>query len=274
LGDFLHGPPMAQILNIFDVLLVFGVILLIFRWMRGTKAIFFMNAAVILFLVYAVSRYLNLILFTQLLTTLILMLVVSLPIIFQSELKRMVEVLGEKNPLIKQLVKPRPPAAESIGIIAAAAAELSQKRIGALIVLQQQNSLSVVHQSGTTLDAVLSRILIEQIFHPKSPLHDGAIVIKDNRIQTAGCFLPLDNGLALPQELGSRHRAGLSLSAQCDALVIIISEETGKISLAHNGVLKVFSVENLALKLYELLQPEEDLSGGVERQTDGKTEAL
>jgi diadenylate cyclase len=272
--NFLRIPHIIQIINILDILLVIVVILQVFRWMRGTKAIAFMNAAVILFLIYAISRYLNLVLFTQLLNFLSLIMVVSLPIIFQSELKRVIEIFGEKNPLIKRFVTPPVIAAESIEIIVSAAATLSQKRIGALIVLQQQNFLSMVHQSGTKVDAMLSAIMIEQLFHPNSPLHDGAIVIKDNRIQAAGCFLPLDNGLALPQELGSRHRAGLSLAAQTDALVVIISEETGKISLAYNGVLAVYSPENLTYKLKELLHPDLDLPGGSTQTNDGKTEAL
>jgi diadenylate cyclase len=272
--DFLLTPHMAKLINILDILLVVVVILQVFRWMRGTKAVAFMNLTLILFLIYAVSRYLNLVLFTQLLNLISLIMVVSLPIIFQSELKRVIEIFGEKNPFIKRFVAPPVIAPESIEIIVAAAAKMAQKRIGALIVLQQQNYLSVVHQSGTRVDAELSAILLEQLFHPNSPLHDGAVVIKDNRIQAAGCFLPLDNGLALPQELGSRHRAGLSLATQTDALVVIISEETGKISLAYNGVLAVYSQENLAFKLKKILHPEADPPSGPSQSNDGKTEAI
>jgi diadenylate cyclase len=274
LADFLQVSHLMRFINILDILLVLGVILQVFRWMKGTQAVAFINAAVVLFLIYAISRYLNLVLFTQLLNFLSMIMVVSLPIIFQSELKRVIEIFGEKNPLIKRFVKPPVIAAESIEIIVTAAATLAQKRIGALIVLQQQNFLSVVHQSGTRVDAVLSPILIEQLFYPNSPLHDGAIVIKDNRIQAAGCFLPLDNGLALPQELGSRHRAGLSLSTQSDAVVVIVSEETGKISLAYNGVLAAYSQENLAFKLKELLHPEVDQTNGTSQSNDGKTEVI
>ncbi|MGD8400010.1 MAG: diadenylate cyclase CdaA [Bacillota bacterium] len=276
MSDILQLPHLMRMINILDILLVVGVILLVFRWMRGTKAIAFMNAAVVLFLIYAFSRYLNLVLFIQLLNLLSLIMVVSLPIIFQSELKRVIEMFGENNPLIKRFVAPPVIATESIEIIVTAAATLAQKRIGALIVLQQHNFLSVVHQSGARIDAVLSAILIEQLFYPSSPLHDGAIVIKDNRIQAAGCFLPLDNELELPQELGSRHRAGLSLAAQTDALVVIISEETGKISLAYNGSLAAYTQENLAFKLKELLHPETEPAGGSgpSQTNDGKTEAI
>lgn len=267
-----------RVINILDILLVLAVILQIFRWMRGTKAIFFMNAAIILFLIYAISRYLNLVLFTQLLNFFGLILIVSLPIIFQNELKRVIEIFGQKNPIIKRLVKPLVIASESIEIIVEAAAVLSQKRIGALMVLEQNNPLPVVHQSGSNIDARLSKIMLEQIFYPNSPLHDGAVVIKENRIQAAGCFLPLDNELALPQELGSRHRAGLSLSAQSDALVVIISEETGKISLAFNGVLTVYTPERLRIRLTELLHPEnvtpENPTNPTVRKTPENTEAL
>lgn len=260
-------------LNIIDVLLVLAVILQIFRWMRGTKAIFFMNAAIILFLIYAVSRYLNLVLFTQLLNLMGLIMIVSLPIIFQSELRRVIEIFGQKNPIIKRWVKPLVIDPESIEIIVEAATALAQKRVGALIVLEHNNPLTVVHQSGSRIDAKLSKILLEQIFYPNSPLHDGAVVIKDNRIQTAGCFLPLDNELPLPQELGSRHRAGLSLASQTDAMVVIISEETGKISLAYNGLLKAYTPERLKLRLTELLHPESEMPRP-DCQTTGKTGVL
>ncbi len=114
----------------------------------------------------------------------------------------------------------------------------------------------IVKESGSYIDTELTKIMIRQIFYPNSPLHDGAILIKGSRIQSAGCFLPLDNQLTLPEELGSRHRAGLSLSAQTDALVVIVSEETGSISLACNGTLEPgYSSERLKYRLKELIQP-------------------
>jgi diadenylate cyclase len=275
LGNIFHDTNLLLrvLTNILDISLVLLVIYQIFRIMRGTKGIFFVNASIILVIIYTVSRYFNLVLFMQLLNLLGMVLIVSLPIIFQSELKRAIEVFGGKNPFIKSLVRPPAVVLESIDIIVNAAAALSKSRKGALIVLQQTNPLPVVHQSGSNIDAMLTQIMIEQIFYPNSPLHDGAIVVNDNRIQTAGCFLPLDNEISLPQELGSRHRAGLSLSSQTDALVVIISEETGKISLASNGVLKEFSAEQLKIRLKELLNPEEESGHSTHAKVDEKLEA-
>jgi len=242
--------------TILDLFLVLILLKGLFTIMRGTKGIFFMNGIIILFIIFTASRYLNLTLFSQLVNQLMLMLMVALPIIFQSELKRALEDLGKKNPLVRWFTKTSAIASESIEIVAEAAAALAVGKVGALIVFERENALPAVGQSGSAIDAALSKIMIEQIFYPNSPLHDGAILIKEIRIQAAGCFLPLDNELGLPQELGSRHRAGLSLATQTDALVVVVSEETGKISLAYNGLLeRGYNKERLKIRLEELIHP-------------------
>jgi diadenylate cyclase len=239
-----------------DLLLVLLVIIQLFRMMKGTKAFLFLNAIIIIFFVYSVSKYLHLTMFSWLLEQVMLILMVALPIIFQNEMKRVLEILGRRNPIIKWFIKPPVIAVESIDIVADAAETLSAERVGALIVFEREDPLVVVGESGSYIDTLLTKIMIRQIFYPNSPLHDGAILIKGSRIQAAGCFLPLDNQLSLPQELGSRHRAGLSLSSQTDALVVIVSEETGSISLACNGVLEPgYSCERLKYRLKELIQP-------------------
>lgn len=260
--------------TVLDIILVFLILRGLFRIMRGTKGIYFMNGIIILFIIYAASRYLNLTLFTQLLDQLMLMLMVALPIIFQTELKRGLEVLGRKNPIVRWFIKPAVIAPESIGVVLEAAEAMSKKRIGALIVFERENPLMTVSQSGSLIDAVLSKVMVEQIFYPNSPLHDGAILIKENRIQAAGCFLPLDNELSLPQELGSRHRAGLSLATQTDALVIIVSEETGQMSLAYNGMIETgYSKERLRIRLEELIHPMDPVAPK-ETAKDSKTEVI
>jgi diadenylate cyclase len=224
--------------------------------MRGTKGIFFLNAIVILFLVYVISNFLNLTIFSLLLQQLMFIMMVALPIIFQNELKRVLETMGRKNPIIKWFIKTPIIAVESIDIVADAVESLATEKVGALIVFERVDPLVVVNESGSFIDAALTKIIIRQIFYPNSPLHDGAILIKNSRVQAAGCFLPLDNELPLPQELGSRHRAGLSLSSQTDALVVVVSEETGGISLAYNGILETgYSSELLKFKLKELIDP-------------------
>jgi diadenylate cyclase len=244
------------LLTIIDILLVLLVLNYLFKMMRGTKGILFLNAIIIIFLVYTSSKYFHLTMFSWMLEQLMLILVVALPIIFQNELKRVLETLGSRNPIIKWFIKPPGIAVESIDIVADAVENLSAEKIGALIVFEREDSLVVVSESGSYIDTALTKIMIRQIFYPNSPLHDGAVLIKGSRIQSAGCFLPLDNQLPLPQELGSRHRAGLSLSAQTDALVVIVSEETGSISLACSGILEPgYSSERLKFRLRELIQP-------------------
>lgn len=252
--SFLGNQPIF--LKMIDLILVFSVLYYLFKILKGAKGIFFLNAVLILFLINVSSRFLGLEYFNALLEQIMLMLFVSLPIIFQNELKRALETLGQKNPILQWLIKPPDIPQESIEIVAEAVASLSKHRHGALIVFERNDSLPMVKQSGSYLDGALSQIFVEQIFYPNSPLHDGALVIKGNRIQSAGCFLPLDNQLILPQELGSRHRAGLSLANQSDALVIIVSEETGNISLAYNGQLETgYNGETIKQRLIELVRP-------------------
>jgi diadenylate cyclase len=259
------------LLTIVDILLVLLILSQLFKYMRGTKGIFFLNGIIILFLVDASSRYLKLTLFSWLLDQILLMLFVALPIIFQNEFKRALETLGRRNPIVKWLIKPPVIAPESIDVVVEAVERMAKQKTGALIVFEREDPLLTVSESGSSIDADLTKILIRQIFYPNSPLHDGAILIKGNRIQAAGCFLPLDNELSLPQELGSRHRAGLSLASQSDALVVIVSEETGGISLASNGVLEMdFSIEGIKFRLKELIQfPQEKLGPGSARTVEG-----
>lgn len=243
-------------LKIIDLILVLFVLYYLFKILKGAKGIFFLNAVLILFVINLLSRSLGLEYFNVLLEQIMLMLFVALPIIFQNELKRALEILGQKNPILQWLIKPPEIPTESIEIVADAVESLSKHRHGALIVFERNDPLPMVKQSGSYLDGALSQILVEQIFYPNSPLHDGAVVIKGNRVQAAGCFLPLDNQLILAQELGSRHRAGLSLATQSDALVIIVSEETGKISLALNGQLETgYNSDQIRYRLIEAVRP-------------------
>ncbi len=246
----LYGSIFLRLTDIFLVLLVINSL---WKMMKGTKGIFFLNAIIILLLVYMASKALNFELFSSLLEYLMIIMIVGMPILFPMELKKAVESLGTHNPIAKFFIKPPTIATESIEVVAEAAESLSRKRIGGLLVFEWEDSLLNVVESGLNLDAVLSKILLEQIFYPNSPLHDGAILVKGNRIRAAGCFLPLDNQLFLPHNLGSRHRAGLTISAQTDALVVIVSEETGEISIAYKGCLfKMSNAEQVKIKLKEI----------------------
>lgn len=251
---FLTDPNIIR--TIIDLLLVLLILTRLFKWLKGTKGIFFINAIIILYLANIASDALSLKYLGVLFQWIMTMLVVALPIIFQHELKQILEYMGRRNPIIKWFVKAPNIAIEAIDIVAEAVAGLSENKVGALIVFEREDLLTVVRDSGSSIDAAVSKILIEQIFYPGSPLHDGAIVIKGNRIVAAGCFLSLDNQLVLPQKLGSRHRAGLSLSNQSDALVIIVSEESGGISYANDGKLVTgLNCEKVKTALREVIYP-------------------
>jgi diadenylate cyclase len=259
--------------TIIDLVLVLLILTRLFKWLRGTKGIFFINAIIILYLANIISDALSLKYLGVLFQWIMTMLVVALPIIFQHELKQILEFMGHRNPIIKWFVKAPNIAIETIDVVVEAVSVLSENKIGALIVFEREDSLGMVRDSGSNIDAIVNKILIEQIFYPGSPLHDGAIVIKGSRIVAAGCFLPLDNQLILPQKLGSRHRAGLSIATQSDALVIIVSEESGGISYANDGKLKTgLNCEKLKTALRELIYPVESkpVSTGAKITESGK----
>lgn len=241
--------------GLLDVLLALMVLLAIFRTLRGTKGIYFINGLLVLFFFFVISRYFQLILFSQLLDQITTALIVALPIIFQSELKRGMEQLGEKNPFIKWLRAQKNLKVENIDVVVEAVFAMAQKKIGALIVFERETPLLTVMQSGSKIDAGITPIMLEQLFFKGSPLHDGAALVVENRIIAAGCFLPLDNSIVLDQSFGSRHRAALSLALQTDAVVVVISEETGNVAVAYNGKLETkYSAEQLSSKLKTLLQ--------------------
>jgi diadenylate cyclase len=249
--------------SLIDIALVLLILVQLFRMLRGTKGIYLLNGIVVLFIVYTFSIAAGLPYFSFILSGLMLVMIVALPILFQSELKHGLELLGRRNPLIRRLLNSPTIAPEGITIVSEAVEHLARTRTGALIVFEREDPLFAAGESGSTIDALLSRILLEQIFYPNSPLHDGAVIVKGDRIRAAGCFLPLDTQLQLPQKLGSRHRAGLSLATQTDAVVVIISEETGAISLAAGGTLDTnLAVADLTLRLRGLLRLAKPASPG------------
>lgn len=160
--------------------------------------------------------------------------VIAILIIFQPELRRALEHIGRGGLFTKKEVLEEE-FEHLVEEIAVAVAELSKKRIGALIVLEQETGLNEYIQTGTALDSVTSSGLLINIFIPNTPLHDGALIIRKNRIAAAGCFLPLTENKNLSKELGTRHRAALGISEASDGMCVIVSEETGVISFASDG---------------------------------------
>lgn len=168
--------------------------------------------------------------------------IVALIILFQPEIRRILEQVGSSQlPFLQLFSKPqtdRHTLEEAISQTVSACGDMSKSRTGALIVFERKNQLDEVLRSGTKLDAEVSSELLKNIFFVKAPMHDGAVIVRDGRVLGAGCMLPLSRNVNLSRDLGMRHRAGIGMSENSDAVVVLVSEETGSISVATGGMLK------------------------------------
>jgi diadenylate cyclase len=207
---------------------------------RGTRAVQIMFGLFVLLVILAVSNLLHLLVLATVMQYLLLGTAVGLPIVFQPELRRGLEQLGRGRLFVRDRRAEDEIAAEQIRIVAAAGFALARQRAGALVVIEQQTGLREYVESGTALDARLSLDLLLAIFNKTSPLHDGAVIVRDLVIEGAGCFLPLsENALPVDRHVGTRHRAAVGLTEQTDAVVVVVSEESGMLSVARAGRLSV-----------------------------------
>lgn len=243
---------------ILDIFLVTVLIYQLLMLIKGTRAVQLINGLIVFLIVSFVVSKAGLTMVNWLLNQATTMLVVALPIVFQPELRRMLEKLGrgkfitmhtnsegpeEYKKLIEELVK--------------CAQLLSQRRIGALIVLEKNTGIQEFVETGVKIDGIVSSEFLVNIFIHNSPLHDGAVILRGSRVAAAGCFLPLTQSPNLQKDLGTRHRAAIGISEVSDALVIVVSEETGIISVAQHGhIQRYFDEKNLRdLLKNELLLP-------------------
>jgi diadenylate cyclase len=192
--------------------------------------------------------------------------VLALIIVFQPEIRQLLESLGGRNLRLLKLFSPEVRATEveqAIDQTVIACTDMAKTRTGALIVFEQKLDLDDIVRTGTMLDAAVSSELLKNIFFVKAPMHDGAVIIRDGRILGAGCMLPLSKNNNLSRDLGMRHRAGIGMSENSDAVVVIVSEETGSISVAMGGMLKRHLMPETLSKLLrnELIPAQEDESG-------------
>ncbi len=249
--------PWRIVFAISDVLLVVVFVWQLFLILRGTKGVAFLNVLAAVFILQVAGGLLPLPFFNRLLQLLGPMLLVAFPVLFQAELRRALEKLGRRNFFSRLLLGPHPEEARFINAIVQATAEMSANHVGGLIVIERNQSLDEIAASGVRLDATISPELIRQIFVTHGPLHDGAVLIKGQRIQAAACLLPLSDRNDLGTSYGTRHRAGLGLAENSDAVVVIISEERGTLTLAVEGHLETaLRPDQLARRLTELLLEE------------------
>ena len=197
--------------------------------------------------------------------------VVALIVLFQPEIRRILEQVGSsKVPFLDMFSKPqvdRQTVEEAISQTVAACGDMSKSRTGALIVFERHNQMDEILRSGTKLDAEVSSELLKNIFFVKAPMHDGAVIVREGRVLGAGCMLPLSRNVNLSRDLGMRHRAGIGMSENSDAVVVLVSEETGSISVAVGGMLKRhLMTETLEQLLRNELLPQQEEEGEKEKK--------
>lgn len=234
--------PTVSLADIFDILLVAVLLFYVINMIRSTSANRIAKAIIFLLVATLVTELLNLNAMNYLLDRVLQLGFVALIIVFQPELRRMLERVGSRGS-VKGLMslagaQTQKDSVEAIEQVVQACGAMSQEKVGALIVFERNNSLEQIASTGTMVDATVSQELIRNIFFPKASLHDGAMIINNSRIAAAGCVLPLSDNRSLSTDLGTRHRAGVGISENCDAVVVIVSEETGAISVAIGGMLK------------------------------------
>jgi len=231
LASFFSGLPKPSPTDFVDVLVVAILIYQFLLLIRGRRAVHILFGLGIVGIIYGLATWAKLQVLHAILATLVPYTAIALIVMFQSELRRMLARLGRKPFLgISQLER-----RETTQEILLAAAHLSQRKVGALIVVERKIGLRTFAESGVNLDSAISRDLLCSIFQPGGALHDGAVIVQGDRIVAAACFLPLTTNPLLVTEIGTRHRAALGISEESDCLAVIVSEETGKISIAAFG---------------------------------------
>ena len=256
-----------QFRDIIDILAIALIIFGLFRLLRDTRAIQLLKGIAFLFIVYFLSSLLNLVMLSTLLRAFFEAAVVVIVVIFQPEIRKALEQMGRNKTWTKRFVvlfkslgksdEWKEAVRKSIEDAADTSVLFSRSKTGALIVFERETMLSDIAATGTIINADTSVALFGNIFFNKAPLHDGASIIRDGKLFAAGCILPLTDDKSVDINLGTRHRAALGISEQSDSVVLVVSEETGVISLACNGVLtRDYTRDSLVRKLNELLLDE------------------
>lgn len=253
--DVIHN---IRLLDILDICIVAFIIYRIILLIKGTRAVQMLLGLAVVLIVYMGSRVGELHTLNWFLSNFLSSIILVIVVLFQNDIRRALMHVGrnpflggatyhEESHLIEELVK--------------ACVALANRKIGALIVVERETGIKDILESGTILDATISSNLIRAIFMPTSPIHDGALVVQQGRLSLAGCFLPLTQGGNLSTELGTRHRAAIGLTELADAIAIVVSEETGKISVAVNGgMTRNLDATSLKKVLGRLLEPRKSKS--------------
>ena len=230
---------MLKITDVLDMAIMVFVFYKILTLIHSTRAASLLKGVLVFLAALMLSYILQMRSITFIMRSLVSWGVLALVILFQPEIRRILEEMGSRR-FIAFFSKTEAGSAveQAIDQTVLACTEMSQSRTGALIVFERENLLDDMVRSGTVLDAAVSSELLKNIFFVKAPMHDGAVIVRNGRVLGAGCMLPLSKNVNLSRDLGMRHRAGIGMSENSDAVVVIVSEETGSISVAIGGMLK------------------------------------
>lgn len=228
------------LVDFIDILLVSMLLYGLYRATKGTNALYILTGIVLIYLAWVVVNALNMELLSTILSQIISVGVIAFLIVFQPEIRRFLQMIGMRQKQLQFISRIFGQAQKeelNLTPIADACREMAESKTGALIVIGQQSDLTLIIDGGIAINANISQSLLQNIFFKNAPLHDGAVVIEGNRIVAAKCILPVTQS-AVPKSYGTRHRAALGMSEISDAIIVVISEETGNISIAHDGQLR------------------------------------
>lgn len=224
-----------NLMNVLDILIVWYIIYRLIMLVRGTKAVQLVKGIALIIIVRIVAGFLNLHTLTYFVDQILSWSVIGIIVIFQPEIRRGLEHLG-RSPIFGGTTMTAKQSSEKlVHELDKAIQYMSKRRIGALITLQQSTGLEDYIETGIPLDADISGELLINIFIPNTPLHDGAVIIRDNQIAVAAAYLPLSDNSTIPKKLGTRHRAAVGISEVTDAITIVVSEETGGVTITRNS---------------------------------------
>ena len=269
LENIITSLMLIRVTDIIDIAIIAFVIYKLFSLLRNTRAEQVLKGLIFVLFFASIADILNLNTVSWVMNQFLTVSLVFIIVVFQPELRSALERLGRGRSLFSSEKIQRDE--RSINELVSAMSSLSRQKIGALVVLEREVGLSDIIESGTKLDSDISSELLINIFIPNTPLHDGAVIIRKNTIAAAACYLPLSSSNTIAKELGTRHRAAIGISEKSDCLVVIVSEETGSISVAENGKInRYFDEESLRIRLKNELVNTDNVSDVLKKEKKGE----
>ncbi len=276
---WLEPPKQIEVIDIIQVLLIAYFVYHFILWLKNTRAYMLLKGILLIVIFVVIANLLNMDVIIWVFGNMGMVAITAVIIIFQPELRRVLEQMGHKNPLTNLFVWGSSAennerfSDKTVTELVRACFDMGEVKTGALIVIERDVKLEEYEKTGIPVDAILTSQLLINIFEHNTPLHDGAVIVRGDRVVAATCYLPLTDNLSLNKNLGTRHRAGVGISEISDSLTIIVSEETGNVSYAMNGELHTgVSVSELREQLYQVQKIVDSDGSRIKRKERRKNE--